>query len=107
MDNLIGLAEAQALIARYRENYADIPTPAFKDSLAYSETFSAEAFRLLLAQPDCVKVRTYWGMKEDKSICMVTFGVNSNGQDITAVLKGADGGDIIIEFGEKCPPFCN
>ncbi len=82
--------KAHGQLAHYRENHADIPTPAFKDSLVYSETFDAEAFRMLLAQPDCVKVHTYWGMKENKTICIVTFVVNSNGQDITGVMKGTE-----------------
>lgn len=100
-DNFISLQEAKELTKRYRDNFDNIATNDFKNSLSYSETFDADAIRALIEQPGCVSFRVYYGMKEDKKICAILVGVNAQDQDI---LNGAE--SIIVEKGKICPPNC-
>ena len=100
--NFISLADAKELTKRYRANLAAIATPEYADSLKNSETFDAEAIKAILAQEGCVEFRTYYGMKEDKSICSIFVGVDAKGNDILPA-----GIEVIVELGMVCPPFCN
>lgn len=105
MENIISYEEAKKLIDRYRQNWQNVPTTGYTDSLSLAETFSAEAFRKLLDQPGCVSVRIYYGMKEDFKICAILVGVDAQDRDMVGVLKGSVE-DIIVEYGKICPPFC-
>ncbi len=102
--NFISLQTAKALIGRYRENFNDIPTPNYKDSLKYSSTFDAAAIKAILDQPGCVSFRAYYGMNEDKSICLVFFGVDANDNNIINSTTGGE--DMIVDLGRACPPEC-
>jgi hypothetical protein len=102
--HFISLATAKELIGRYRENFNDIATPEFKESLKYSETFDASAIRAILDQPGCVSFRAYYGMKEDEGICLVFFGVDANDNNMINSTTGGE--DIIVEDGKTCPPNC-
>ncbi len=102
----ISLAEAKALTSRYRTNLEAITTTEFKGALPFSETFDAAAIQAILNQPECVSFRSYYGMKEDKTICIIHIGVDAAGNDIINSLSG-NGEDIIMELGQVCPPFCN
>lgn len=106
MDNLISYAVAKDMILRYRENYGAIEVPEFKNALPLSETFNVSAFRLLIDQPGCVKVRAYHGMKLNNQICIILVAVNAQDEDMVGVLKGGDE-DIIIEDASFCPPDCS
>ncbi len=101
-NNFIDLPTAVALTKRYRENKDQMVTPDYAGSLHISETFDAAAIRAILDQPGCVEFRAYWGMKEDKSVCLVFVGVNESGEDIVGVAS-----DIIVELGKECPPYCS
>jgi hypothetical protein len=105
-NNIINLSTARSLIKRYRDNLALIATPAFNESLKYSETFDASAIQAILNQPGCVEFRAYYGMKEDNSICSIFVGVDAENNDILNSLKG-NGEDVIVEYGRDCPPFCS
>ena len=74
--------------------------------MPFSETFDAAAIKLILDQPGCESFRTYYGMKEDKSVCLIHIGVDAAGNDIINSLAGS-GEDIILEYGSICPPHCN
>lgn len=100
-DNFISLQEAKELTKRYRDNFDSIATPDFTNSLSYSETFDAAAVKALIDQPGCVGFRVYYGMKEDKKICAIFVGVNTQDEDM---LNGAE--SIIVEKGKICPPYC-
>ena len=100
----ISLADAKALTSRYRANIDALTAPAYKGALPYSETFDAAAIKL--NQADCVSFRTYFGMNEDESVCIIHIGVDAEGNDIINSLNGK-GEDIIMEYGVKCPPICN
>ena len=102
--HFISLATAKELIVRYRENFNDIATPEFKESLKYSETFDASAIRAILDQPGCVSFRAYYGMKEDEGICLIFFGVDANDNNMINSATGGD--DVIVEWGKICPPNC-
>lgn len=105
-NNFIDLATAKNLINRYRNNIDAMTTPDFKGAFKFSETFDANAILALLNQPGCVEFRAYYGMKEDKSICSIFFGVDAQGNDIINSTK-ANGTDVIVEEGRPCPPYCN
>lgn len=102
--HFISLDTAKELIGRYRENFNDIATPQFKESLKYSETFDASAIRAILDQPGCVSFRAYYGMKEEEGICLVFFGVDVNDNNIINSTSGGE--DVIVEYGRECPPKC-
>ena len=104
--HLISLTEAKALTSRYRENLDALTSTDFKGALPFSETFDAAAIKEILNQPGCVSFRTYFGMSENKTVCLIHIGVDAEGNDIINSLSGK-GEDIIMEFGTKCPPICN
>lgn len=105
MENIISYELAKNFIERYRQNWQNVPTAGYADSLSLTETFSAEAFRKLLDQPGCVGVRIYYGMNEDLKICAILVGVDAQDRDMVGALKGGEE-DVIIELGKFCPPFC-
>ena len=102
--NFISLATAKELIGRYRTNFNDIATPAYKDSLKYSSTFDASAIKAILDQPGCVSFRAYYGMKENNDMCLVFFGVDANDNNIINSTTGGE--DVIVDWGKDCPPNC-
>ena len=103
--NFIDLAQAKELTKRYRENKAAMVTNDFINSLCDAETFDASAIQAVLNQPGCVEFRAYFGMKEDKTVCLVFVGVDANGKDIGATTKNGEE-DVIVENGKQCPPYC-
>ena len=105
MKNTISYETAKSYIERFRNNRNNIEVPEFKGSLSLSETFEVEAFRALVAQPGCVGVRIYYGMKEDLNICAVIVGVNAENQDMVGVFRGGEN-EIIVEDSALCPPIC-
>jgi hypothetical protein len=102
--NFISLETAKELIGRYRNNFDDIATPEYKDSLKYSSTFDAAAIKAILDQPACVSFRAYYGMNERNDICLVFFGVDANDNNIINSTTGGE--DVIVDFGKDCPPYC-
>lgn len=106
MDNLISYDAAKEMIMRYRENYGNVEVPEFKNALPLSETFNVSAFRKLIDQPGCVKVRAYYAMKANKQVCIVIVAVNEQDQDMVGLLRGGET-DIIIEDSLICPPDCS
>ena len=106
MKNTISYETDKSYIERFRNNRNNIEVPEFKGSLSLSETFEVEAFRALVAQPGCVGVRIYYGMKEDLKICAVIVGVNAENQDMVGAARSGEN-DIIIEDFQLCPPICS
>lgn len=104
--HFISLTAAKDLTKRYRENLDTLVSKDYAGSMLFSETFDAEAIQAILNQPNCVSFRTYFGMKEDKTVCVIHIGVDANDNDIINSLTG-NGADIIVEYGRDCPPFCN
>jgi hypothetical protein len=106
MNNRIDLATAKDLIKRYRENLDALVSKDYTGSLPNAETFDASAIQAILNQQGCVEFRAYYGMKEDKTVCLIFIGVDAQGNDIINSLKSNEE-DVIVEFGRPCPPYCN
>jgi hypothetical protein len=107
MKNLVPLSDAKLMVKTYLENKSKvIPNDS---TLPNTETFESEAFVALLKQPDCVKVRLYYGMKENLEICAIIVGVDSNGNEIYIENNSLNGeGDAyVIEDCQRCPIVCN
>ena len=105
-NHFISLAAAKEMTKRYRESLDTLVTSEYKGSMLFSETFDAQAIQAILKQTDCVSFRTYFGMKEDKTVCVIHIGVDAAGNDIINSLNG-NGADVIVELGKVCPPYCN
>lgn len=108
----IPLSTAAEMTARYRQNRTSILEKNYKDKdlLAVCETFSADAIKEILAQPDCVNFRVYFGMDEQLKVHSILVGADSSGKDIlpstlTQNLSESDP-DIIMEKGTRCPVDC-
>lgn len=103
-ENYIDLPSAIELTRRYKENKEALVSTEFNDSMHIAETFDASAIQAILNQPGCTHFRAYFGMKEDKKICLVFVGVND--QDYDMVGNQPYGEGIIVEYGRLCPPVC-
>jgi hypothetical protein len=104
-NNFIDLPTAIALTKRYRENKDRLVAAEFSNAMCIAETFDASAIRAILDQPGCVSFRAYFGMKENKEVCVVFVGVNDKNEDI--IFEDDPSKNILVEVGQKCPPFCN
>ena len=103
-NNLIDLSTAIQLTRNYRENKDKLVTPEFSDAMCLSETFDASAIRAVIDQPGCVAFRAYYGMKENKQVCMVFVGVNDKNEDI--VFLNNESPNILVDISSRCPPYC-
>lgn len=109
MKNLMPLSEGKLMVKTYLENKSKVLPGDL--TLPNTETFDSDAFVELLNQPDCVKIRLYYGMNEKLEICAIILGVDSNGNEIT--IKGKENlvgindlDEYVIEKSTKCPPNC-
>jgi hypothetical protein len=109
MKNLMPLADGKVMVKTYLENKSKVFTGNI--TLPNTETYDSDAFLALLNQPDCVKIRIYYGMNEENVICAIFVGVDSNGNEITIKSQGNSSSlnaddEYVIEVSTKCPPFC-
>jgi hypothetical protein len=104
-NNFIDLQTAIALTKRYRENKDRLVAAEFSNAMCIAETFDASAIRAILDQPGCVSFRAYFGMKENKEVCVVFVGVNDKNEDIVFVNNESE--NIILEEAQRCPPNCS
>jgi hypothetical protein len=104
-NQFITLAQAKEMTKRYRDQKDAMVQPPYANSLPLSETFEATAIQAVLNQPGCVQFRAYYGLKENLSLSVIFVGVNADGEDMVALLKG-DEEDVIVDDGLRCPPFC-
>ncbi len=79
-------------------------THAFQNSVEYQNKtiackINAQAYSLLLNQPECVAIRTYFGLNAVGKVTIVVIGVNIQGNDIS--------NGIILNFADLCPVNCN
>jgi hypothetical protein len=91
MSNIISLSQAETETAAF-QNATEF------QGLSKSTAFDKLDFITLIAQPGCVKVRTYFAIDADDILTVVVVGVNSQGEDIT------DG--IILGDATPCPFVC-
>jgi hypothetical protein len=109
MKNLMPLSDGKLMVKTYLENKSKVlPTDL---TLPNTETYDSDAFVALLNQPDCIKIRLYYGMNEKLEICAIFVGVDSNGNEITIKGQGISSivntdDEYVIEVSTKCPPIC-
>src|SRR6266487_1896594 len=103
----ISLQEAIEMTSRYRSQRETVLTPAHKGILLTCETFNRSAFDALLAEPDCVGIRIYFGMAKDLTIKLIAVGLNEKDEDILpSAISTAEDDKTISENGLPCPPVC-
>ena len=104
ISHLITLDEAAAMNGRYRaEKDAILAKGVSLNILPICETFSRADFDTLFAQPGCIGVRIYLGMKDNLDISAVVVGVNGNNEDM---INPESLNNVIIENGFRCPADC-
>lgn len=86
---IISLDEAASMTKLYQKQHPGGMWAGF---------FGAYVYNNLLAQPGCIGIRMYSGLKEDKQECYVLVGVDKAGSDMT---KG-----LIYDMSSPCPPIC-
>jgi hypothetical protein len=106
MNHEITLSEAIDLTKRFRDLRPTVINPVHvnDDIVANSETFDRAAIEALLEQPDCQKIRIYYGMTPDLKIHAVLVGANSEDLDILPV--GGNPSGLIMEGAQRCPTDC-
>lgn len=60
--------------------------------------FGKAALKKLLAQPECIGARYYFGREDDGKPVIVLLGVDRAGRDLL------DG--VLLDLSMLCPPFC-
>lgn len=103
------LTDGKLMVKTYLENKSKVLPNEL--TLPNTETYDSDAFIALLNQPDCVKIRLYYGMNEKLEICAIFVGVDSNGNEITMKRQGISNNvnaidEYVIEVSTKCPPIC-
>jgi hypothetical protein len=116
MNNTIGLEQAVKMTSLLRQHRTRISGPGTvgKPLIPTSETYDRAAFDKLLSNPECKKVRIYYGMNNDLQLRAVIVGVNERDEDILPAsdtlktTEGSNEGDeeTIIEDSMVCPPVC-
>lgn len=93
-------AQKENILATSKQGQGIIPT---------CETFSRDAFDLLLDISECTGVRIYSAMDNDLKIRFVICGVNSANEDVFIPVTPSLGGEpvpSVIENGIRCPNEC-
>lgn len=92
MSNIITLSQAETETHAYQNaiQFQDLTRACAADASAYS---------LLLAQPGCVEVRTYFALNSNNGLTIVVVGVNSLGEDMT--------NGVILGDTKDCPFHCH
>ena len=120
MKHFITLDKAKKMTALYRKEKDNIVSEEHKEKKPFflSETFDAEAFRLVVNKTECTGVRIYYGMDDELKVHSIIVGVNEKDEDILPETGASvnilntstdptDNGDTgIIEEGVSCPPNC-
>lgn len=113
----ISIPKAAELIRRYDTERPRILAGDFlnADPFTKSQTFEKSQVQALLNQTGCVGLRAYFGMYDhDPSvpadrqgkIVLVLCGVDENGDDLNLLPGDPASGQIILQEGQLCPPFC-
>lgn len=88
--SFISLTEAQEYVQSFRAKYPMFPKGFFAGK---------DKIRTILAQPDCIGIRTYYGFDEkNKVFNLVMVGVDSDERDMTGE---------ILERLIPCPGECD
>ncbi len=87
----ISLDEARTMIGRYRKKYATKEGSSEPSNRIFC-FMGRENIEKLLAQEDCVGIRTYFAEAEDGMIDIVLVGADRKGNDITTLTVDRGGG---------------
>ena len=109
----IPLQKAIEMTKTYRQNRNEVTNPVYagKDILALSDRFDRKVFETLLAKPECVYIRLYYGMDQNMQIRPIVVAVDKDNKDILPDLsnleEGGEGeGDDVGDDTIRCPPIC-
>ena len=107
MSNNISLNQAAAMTKLYREQRDNILKDEYQGQnlLLTCETFDRSAFAALIDDPQCVKIRVYFGMTENLQVRAIAVAVNDNDEDILPS-DWVDPTEKIAEDGVTCPNTC-
>ena len=89
--HVISLDEAKQMTHAYQN------APQFQ-GLTVASMIDKEAYQLVIDQPNCVNIRTYFGLNNEEKLTIVIVGVDANGEDMT------DG--VLVNRGNDCPNMC-
>ena len=106
MSQFISLQQAIDMTTLYRQQKENILEPAYKNQNIQPrcETFDRATLDTLLAKPDCVSIRIYYGMDASLKVHAILVAVDNKGNDILPA-SGMGGMDI-VEDGQRCPVDC-
>lgn len=89
--HVISLDEAKAMTHAYQN------AQQFQ-GLTVASMIDKEAYQLVMAQSECVNIRTYFALNNEGTLTIVVVGVNANGEDMT------DG--VLLNMATNCPIYC-
>lgn len=89
--HVISLDEAKQMTHAYQN------APQFQ-GLTVASMIDKEAYQLVIDQPNCVNIRTYFGLNSEEKLTIVIVGVDANGEDMT------DG--VLLNRALLCPENC-
>lgn len=89
--HVISLDEAKAMTHAYQN------AQQFQ-GLTVSCMIDKDAYQLVLDQPNCVSVRTYFGLNSEEKLTIVVVGVDAEGEDMTE--------GVLLDMSHLCPVNC-
>ncbi|PBQ32479.1 hypothetical protein CNR22_12085 [Sphingobacteriaceae bacterium] len=90
-DHDIPLATATALTKKYRD--------ANPPGVILAHAFSKDSITALLAQPNCVGLRAYYGIDASGAKELVLVGIDASDNDLYT--------GLLLDRSAKCPPNCS
>jgi hypothetical protein len=89
---------AQQMIDNYRKDIGPNDTRA--------EFFGFRRISELLGQGQAIGIRIYLGKNDKGEIRLMMCAVTAEEKNI-APIDGTTGAGMVLEMGDKCPPYCN
>jgi len=89
--HVISLDEAKSMTHAY-QNAAQF------QGLTVASMIDKDAYQLVMDQPGCVNIRTYFALNEAGTLTIVVVGVDDNGDDMTQ--------GVLLDMATNCPIFC-
>lgn len=101
----ISLEVAVTMTTDYRANMDTILKDEYQNQgiLAVCETFDKGIFQAFIDNPECQRVRIYYGMDDNLKVHAIIVGVNPDGEDM---IPTSDADVPLYENAERCPPNC-
>jgi hypothetical protein len=83
--------------------------------LVTSETFNVDVINAIASVMGCAGLRIYYGMDASNKVHAMLIAVDAEGNDLlpidanvkfAGVRSAGDGGGVIVEEAQRCPPTC-